>query len=175
MVSPFNRSWVIELCKDVLMSLSMLIDLSHLQFVTGSVAIARDRHVHIFPIQFKMDGESAIAPKKAKAKVQAMEKWNESFHYAMEIVNQIPFVFHYVTTYFDWTTAFSDASFQLAAYADDGFRLGLNVSELFKPEHAEALTFLMHSRRHVWPLHPDVKKKREQQVVVNSTASFWGQ
>ena len=101
----------------------------------------------------------------------AMDEWKEHFHYAMESVNEIPFVLHYVTTNFDSTTAFSDSSFQLAAYADDRLtrRLGLTVSELFtvalKPEHAEALTFIMHSRRQVWPLQPNVKK-REQQVVV---------
>ena len=88
----------------------------------------------------------------------------------MEIVNKIAFVLHHVTTNFNSTAAFSDASFQLAAYAPDGFRLGLTVSELFqvalRPEHAEALTFLMNSKSHVWPVQPDVKKKREQQVVV---------
>ena len=37
MASPFNRSWVMVLRKDILMSLSMLIDLLH---STGSVAMS---------------------------------------------------------------------------------------------------------------------------------------
>ena len=53
--------------------------------------------------------------------LQEMEEtWKKSFLDAMEKVNEIPFVLHHVTTKFNSTAAFSDASFQLAAYAPNG-------------------------------------------------------
>ena len=86
--------------------------------------------------------------------VQAMEKWKERFHYVMEVVNQLSFAFHHVTSKFNSTSAFSDASFRLAAYTNDGIthQLGLKVSQLFKvdlkPKHAEALKFIVNCRSH---------------------------
>ena len=82
-----------------------------------------------------------------------------------------PLFLHCVTSSFDPTTAFSCSSFQLAAHAEDrrSCRLGVTVNDLFevdlKPEHAEALTFIMHSRRHTWPPFSSNAKKSEQVVM----------
>ena len=89
----------------------------------------------------------------------------------MAFVNPIVFVPHHVTTNFDSTSAFSDTSFQLAAHTDDDrgvCRLGYTVNQLFKvdlkPEHAEALKFIVNSRSRAWP-HGTEVKKREQVVT----------
>ena len=94
-----------------------------------------------------------------------------------------PLFLHCVTSSFDPTTAFSCSSFQLAAHAEDrrSCRLGVTVNDLFevdlKPEHAEALTFIMHSRRHTYlaSLFLQCQEKRtsgEGNVVTYSIASL---
>ena len=103
------------------------------------------------------------------------ETWKKSFLEVMETVNEIGFALHHVTTGFNSTAAFSEASLQLAAYAPNKFRRGLHVKDLFqvdvlKQEYAKALTFIMNCEQLAWPVQPKdrpaTRKKREQQVVV---------
>ena len=103
------------------------------------------------------------------------EDLKENFHNIMSTVKDIPFVLHCVTTGFNPTTAFSSSSFHLAAHTDERrtCRLGVTVSNLFevdlKPEHAEALTFIMNSSRQSWP--PDSSRAKSEQQVVLELAS----
>ena len=105
------------------------------------------------------------------SKVQEKEPWQKSFLETMKTVKETWFALHTVTTSFNSTSAFSEASFQLAAHVKGGTsRVGFYVKDFFqvdglKREHEKALTYIMNCHQKPWPVRAG--KKSEKQVVLD--------
>ena len=86
----------------------------------------------------------------------------------MQVVNEIPFIPHYINSSVFPRCSFSDARFDLSVHVMDSAQVAFYTSALFKveakEEHKQALDFIYRSRTVLWD--PPPKKSLEKTVTL---------